>query len=233
MARVFLVTGGKGGVGKSVSAIALLDYFETRGRKVTLVETDTANPDVGKAYQKDVKGFSLVNLDENDGWLDLLDIIEAAKTPEIVLNTAARNNEGVTRHGAMFDEQMAQLQYPVISLFIINNQRDSVEMLADYEKVMNRGTVHVVRNQFYGTSPNMFDIYNESELRRRLEERGGRTFDLPRLATRVANQVQSNRLTLQRAWQGATLGSKAEIERWRRACATNIFDEVCSDGNGE
>ncbi len=233
MARVFLVTGGKGGVGKSVSSIALLDYFETRGRKVTLVETDTANPDVGKAYQKDVKGFSLVNLDENDGWLDLLDIIEAAKTPEIVLNTAARNNEGVTRHGAMFDEQMAQLNYPVISLFIINNQRDSVEMLADYEKVMNRGAVHVVRNQFYGTSPNMFDIYNESELRRRLEERGGRTFDLPRLATRVANQVQSNRLTLQRAWQGATLGSKAEIERWRRACATNIFDEVCGDGNGE
>src|ERR1019366_2576882 len=231
MARVFFVTGSKGGVGKSVGAIALLDYFEMRNRKVSLVETDTANPDVGKAYQKDVKGFSLVNLDENDGWLDLLDIIEAAKTPEIVLNTAARNNEGVTRHGAMFDEQMAQLQYPVISLFIINNQRDSVEMLADYEKVMNRGTVHVVRNQFYGTSPNMFDIYNESELRRRLEERGGRTFDLPRLATRVANQVQSNRLTLQRAWQGATLGSKAEIERWRRACATNIFDEVCSDGN--
>jgi len=30
MARVFFVTGSKGGVGKSVGAIALLDYFEMR-----------------------------------------------------------------------------------------------------------------------------------------------------------------------------------------------------------
>lgn len=233
MARVFLVTGGKGGVGKSVCSIALLDYFDTRGRKVTLVETDSANPDVGKAYQKEVKGFALVNLDQNDGWLDLLDLIEAAKTPEIVINTAARNNEGVTQHGPMFDEQMAELKFPVVSLFVINNQRDSVEMLAEYERVMRLGKIHVVRNQFYGSSAGMFDIYNESDLRHRLEETGGRTVDLPKLATRVANLVQSNRLTLQRAWQGATLGSKAEIERWRRVCATNIFDEVCGDGNGE
>jgi hypothetical protein len=43
-----------------------------RNRKVSLVETDTANPDVGKAYQKDVKSFSLVNLDENEGWCSVL-----------------------------------------------------------------------------------------------------------------------------------------------------------------
>jgi len=49
MARVFFVTGSKGGVGKSVGAIALLDYFEMRNRQVSLVETDTANPDVGNA----------------------------------------------------------------------------------------------------------------------------------------------------------------------------------------
>ena len=100
MARVFFVTGSKGGVGKSVGAIALLDYFEMRNRKVSLVETDTANPDVGKAYQKDVKLFSLVNLDENEGWLDLLDIVDASKDDEVVVNTAARNNDGVNRYGS-------------------------------------------------------------------------------------------------------------------------------------
>jgi hypothetical protein len=233
MARVFMVTGGKGGVGKSMTSIALLDYLEVKGRKVTLVETDSSNPDVGKAYQKDVKGFSLVNLDENDGWLDLLDIVEAAKTPEIVINTAARNTEGIGRNGEMFDEQLGQLGYPVISLFVINNQRDSVEILDDYARIMHRGALHVVRNQFYGASVSMFDIFNQSALKKDLEERGGRTLDLPKLATRVANLVQSNRLTLQKAWQTSTLGSKAEIERWRRACATNVFDEVCADANAE
>jgi len=233
MARVFMVTGGKGGVGKSMTSIALLDYLEIKERKVTLVETDSSNPDVGKAYQKNVKGFSLVNLDENDGWLDLLDIIEAAKTPEIVINTAARNTEGIARNGEMFDEQLAQLNFPVVSLFVINNQRDSVEILDDYEKIMARGTIHVVRNQFFGQSAAQFEIYNQSELRRRIEDRKGKVFDLPRLANRVTDMVQSKRLTLETAWKEARLGSKAEIERWRRVCATNIFDEVCADGDAQ
>jgi len=72
MARVFFVTGSKGGVGKSVGAIALLDYFEMRTRQVSLVEINTANPNVGKAYQKDEKSFLLVNLDENEGWCSVL-----------------------------------------------------------------------------------------------------------------------------------------------------------------
>ena len=94
MARVFFVTGSKGGVGKSVGAIALLDYFEMRNRQVSLVETDTANPDVGKAYQKSVKSFSLVNLDENEGWLDLLDIVDASKDDEVVAVVADGGGDG-------------------------------------------------------------------------------------------------------------------------------------------
>ncbi len=136
MARVFFVTGSKGGVGKSVGAIALLDYFEMRNRQVSLVETDTANPDVGKAYQKSVKSFSLVNLDENEGWLDLLDIVDASKDDEVVVNTAARNNDGVNRYGSMFDEKLNEFGWPFISLFLINQQRDSCEMLTEYMNVV-------------------------------------------------------------------------------------------------
>jgi Mrp family chromosome partitioning ATPase len=46
MARVFFVTGSKGGVGKSVGAIALLDDFEMRNRQVSLVEGLTLPPEL-------------------------------------------------------------------------------------------------------------------------------------------------------------------------------------------
>ena len=233
MARVFFVTGSKGGVGKSVGAIALLDYFEMRSRKVSLVETDTANPDVGKAYQKDVKSFSLVNLDENEGWLDLLDIVDASKDDEVVVNTAARNNEGVNRYGSMFDEKLNEFNWPFISLFLINQQRDSCEMLTDYMKVVTHGRIHVVRNQFFGIAPSLFELYDNSPLRKSIEAKQGLSLYLPQLATRVTNLVQSSRLTLERAWQTATLGSRAEIERWRRDCAQNIFDKVCGNDPAE
>jgi hypothetical protein len=51
MARVFFLTGRKGGAGNSVGSVGLLDYFEMGSRKVSLVETDTANPDVGNALR--------------------------------------------------------------------------------------------------------------------------------------------------------------------------------------
>jgi hypothetical protein len=212
-----------------VGSIGLLDYFEMRNRKVSLVETDTANPDVGKAYQKDVKSFSLVNLDENEGWLDLLDIVDASKDDEVVVNTAARNNEGVNRHGSMFDEKLNEFGWPFITLFLINQQRDSCEMLSEYMNVVKYGRIHVVRNRFFGIAPSLFELYDNSALRKSVETREGLSLYLPQLATRVTNLVQSNRLTLEKAWQTATLGSRAEIERWRRECAQNIFDKVCDD----
>jgi hypothetical protein len=51
MARMFFLTGSKGSARKSVGVIALLDYFEVRSRKVSLVETNTASPDIGKTLR--------------------------------------------------------------------------------------------------------------------------------------------------------------------------------------
>ncbi len=67
---VWISSGSKGGVGKSMVAMALLHYLLRRDKDVLLVEADTANPDVGKAYGKTVETVYL-NLDEEEGWMDL------------------------------------------------------------------------------------------------------------------------------------------------------------------
>jgi cellulose biosynthesis protein BcsQ len=46
MARAFFVTDSKGGVRKSVGAIALLDYFRMGNRKVSLVEGSTMSAEL-------------------------------------------------------------------------------------------------------------------------------------------------------------------------------------------
>ncbi|MGH7435886.1 MAG: hypothetical protein ACRENE_09450 [Polyangiaceae bacterium] len=50
-ARIYWVGGSKGGVGKSMMTLATLDYLLEQGAKVVLVECDTSNPDVWKAYR--------------------------------------------------------------------------------------------------------------------------------------------------------------------------------------
>jgi hypothetical protein len=95
--------------------------------------------------------------------------------------------------------------------------------------VVKHGTIHVVRNRFFGLAPSLFELYDTSALRQTVEARDGLSLYLPQLATRVTNLVQSSRLTLEKARESATLGSRAEIERWRRECAQNIFDKVCGN----
>ena len=93
--EIFLVGGGKGGVGKSLMAIALIDYLDTNRRQPFLVETDTSVPDVFKSYEDTVAG-ELVNLDEREGWIELVNLVESRPESTIVINTGARNQTGIS-----------------------------------------------------------------------------------------------------------------------------------------
>ena len=48
---MFFQTGSEGGAGKSVGSMGLLNYLDMRIRKVSLVETNTASPDIGKTLR--------------------------------------------------------------------------------------------------------------------------------------------------------------------------------------
>ena len=60
--RIYLVGGSKGGVGKSLVSMAIVDYLQQTGEDELLVDSDTSNPDVWKAYQEHVKAH-LVDLE--------------------------------------------------------------------------------------------------------------------------------------------------------------------------
>ena len=61
--RIYWIGGSKGGVGKSMMTVVILDYLLEQGEKVLLVECDTSNPDVWKAYGNEMEG-ELIDLDE-------------------------------------------------------------------------------------------------------------------------------------------------------------------------
>jgi len=60
--RIYWVGGSKGGVGKSMMTLATVDHLLERGAKVLLVECDTSNPELCKAYRDQIKK-ELVNLE--------------------------------------------------------------------------------------------------------------------------------------------------------------------------
>jgi len=211
--NIYLVGGSKGGVGKSTVTMATLDYLSYHGESVVLIETDTTNPDVAKAYKGTIP-IELVNLDEADGWIHLVNIFDSAPESTFVINTAARNNQGVTAYGETLNSTLADLQRKLITLWVVNRQRDSLELLIEYMDAISNAQVHVVRNSYFGDE-RKFELYNNSKTRKLIEDKGGRSLTFPELADRVMDDLYTRRLSIEIALKELPLGNRAELMRWR------------------
>jgi hypothetical protein len=102
--------------------MAVLDHLQAGGENVLLIDSDTSNPDVWKAYHEVVQS-ELVNLDEADGWIQLVNLCDEHRDSTVVLNTAARNNQGVSAYGVMLHNTLAELESQLVTLWANNRSR--------------------------------------------------------------------------------------------------------------
>ena len=221
--HLYLIAGGKGGVGKSILTMLLADYLtQYLKRKIILIESDTSNPDVGKTFVNNeyVEVISL-SLDDADGWIELVNY-SAASEKDIVINSAARSIDAIQKFAGTLIGSLEELNRTLDSLFVINRQRDSIELLKRYMDVVP-GELHVVRNTFFG-SPEKFELFNNSKIKAEAEKRGA-TINCPDLADRVADDLYSNRFSIAKAAVEMPLGNRAELKRWR-SLGWKMFDDI-------
>ena len=212
IAPIYYVGGSKGGIGKSMISAALIDTLEQRGEQILLVETDTANPDVAKAYRH-IKTVTL-DLDRKEGWIDLVDALDRHPDHVVVIQSAARASDGVARFGSILVAALPELRRTMTVLWPINRQRDVLELCSDFRDVLPGVMVHVIRNLYYG-SPEKFELYNGSKLKKAIEGAGGQTLDFPDLADRVSDYLNTKRVTIADARSELPMGSRVELDRWR------------------
>lgn len=211
--NIYLIGGSKGGVGKSMVTMALIDLLVSMGENVLLIESDTGNPDVWKTYKEEVE-TELIDLDQADGWIELVNLCEGKPDAVVVINTAARNNLGVSAYGETLNSTLAELKRKLVTLWVINRQRDSLELLKGYMDAIPNAAVHVVRNGHAGEEKK-FELYNTSKLRKDVEDRGGKSVTFPDLADRVSDDLYSKRLSIAKASKELPIGNRAELLRWR------------------
>ena len=101
-----------------------------------------------------------------------------------------------------------------MALWMINRQRDSLELLREFMDAVPKADVHVVRNGYFGDEKK-FELYNGSKIREDVESRGGKSITLPDLADRVADDIYVTRISLSAAAQSLPIGNRAELGRWR------------------
>jgi hypothetical protein len=213
---ILLIGGGKGGVGKSLLSVALVDYVTVTGRRPFLIETDTSVPDVYKTYGGSIDA-TLVNLDEREGWIELVNLVESRPDDTIVINTGARNQTGVSNFGKTLGKALPELNRKLVVFWLIDRKRESLELLTDFAAALPEAAIHVVRNMYLGAEKK-FELYNGSKMRASIEQGGGRSLNFPELADRVTDAMNKGRLTIEKAAGELSLGDRMELERWREEC---------------
>ena len=132
----------------------------------------------------------------------------------MVVNSAARNNQGVSAYGETLNGTLAELNRALITLWVINRQRDSLELLKEYMDAIPNAIIHVFRNGYFGEEKK-FELYNGSKLKTAIEERGGKSLTFPDLADRVSDDLYSKRISIAAALKEFPIGNRAELSRWR------------------
>jgi hypothetical protein len=112
-----------------------------------------------------------------------------------------------------------------VTFWVINRQRDSLELLKDFIDTMPASAVHVFRNGYFGEE-HKFDLYNSSKLRESVEGKGGRSYNFPDLADRVVDELYSKRLSVDQAVKDMPIGNRAELRRWRESAQDVIRDAL-------
>ncbi|MGF6656218.1 hypothetical protein OKW34_006808 [Paraburkholderia youngii] len=140
-----MVGGSKGGIGKSFVTLALVDHLRRTDVDVVLLETDTSNPDVIKAVHDAIESGSC-DLDDVSGWIDFINFCDRHRDATVVVNTAARSQTGVAQYGGTLASTLDELARRLVVLWVINRQRDSLELLFKFGATFPNAVTRVVRN---------------------------------------------------------------------------------------
>ena len=205
--------GSKGGTGKSLVAALLLDHYLEVAADPVLIETDTSNPDVFKAYNAACKALTC-NIDTEDGWASFLNCVDEHRNLPLVVNCGARNQEAIATWG----ETISVLGVAHKTMWVINHERDSLLLLNQYCKIVPAETVTVVRNGFYGKEED-FGAYNDSNIRRTISSE----LYLPKMMKKAASAMYSARKPLHEAAASLPVGERIMYESWYRKAQALIL----------
>lgn len=202
MKKVYLISGDKGGVGKSWVATALVEYLKECGKTITIIETDMSNYDVGAPYTLHPEsGISVVGIDltKQKGSELFLDTVLETESDCIVINSRATGNDFVESQIAFY-ENLAELDCDLTVIWSMFSEKDCVVALkkfcdgskVDYKNVIVSLNLHSTQGE------NDFS-YHRTDFCEKMRAGGVREMFFPVLPKRISEQIRNDKETFESA----------------------------------
>lgn len=215
---IYIIEGYKGGVGKSLVSVSLIEYHRMHNIPVAIVETDTTNPDVDAIY--DGKESCLrIDLDEKDGggWMNLADFADE-HLEAIIISMKAGSKASTVKNQEILIQILKDLKRPVVLFFVLGIQKQSVVLFNDAMDLYPMAScVVAVKNLKNGDEDEFFnyDKIRESPLWAE-KFKDVIDFTFPRVHARVSLQITDEDMTIKELLEGDTLkrGDRAALQAW-------------------
>jgi len=208
-----IVMGAKGGVGKSLFSIALIQLIGND--KVFLIDTDKSNPDVYMSANGKVNATA-IELTDIDGHSQLVEIIEANINDDIVINTRAANDDIVAENFDMILDFSESSNKPITVWWVVNSHIDSVKLLKKFLEQFgsHKITINVVINKYFGKPENF--SYMGSNTAKELDARGSKAIMINKISTGVENAIYKERKLFSDIINGGRTGDKLSANKFIR-----------------
>lgn len=231
MARLVLVTGDKGGVGKSFTARSLLDWYLSQGKQVQAFDTDRTNSTLFRFYGEDasVRQIDVENPGDLDELLNTLGKLSEENAEDVILlDCAARTLDAFLKWMTEIDfmNLKRELRFAMTLAFVLGPEKDCITILKDVASQFGSEVDYVVIKNLARSSN--FDLYENSNTRKLLlEDLKASELELPALLEKTTLLLDRYNLGFAKALshQAVQLADRSRIKGFRSRVGGS-FQEV-------
>jgi hypothetical protein len=208
--RIVFVTGDKGGVGKSFTARALVEYYLSLGIPFHAYDIDPVNPSLAQFYPEVTTAIDL----EEPGALDELRN-DMEVHPLLLVDCAARSINELDHWFSDMSllQQRKNLKLSITFAFVVTPDKSCTVIMQDaLKRFSEEAHYFVVKNTGKGKN---FSIYEKSALRKTfLSDFQGREIDLPPILERTVVLLDNHDIAFGKALNDphATYADRSRVQ---------------------
>lgn len=214
--QLHLIGGEKGGVGKSVLARTLAQYFIDKSMPFTAFDTDKSHRSFQRFYAEYASPIVIDRYEALDGMME--DVIQGGR--RVLVDLAAQSFGLLTQwmEDSSVLDVTKDLGIALTYWHVMDSSRDSVDLLSGaLDRFGNRLKLVVVLNEVRGTE---FDILQESGLLDRAHSGGASVLRLPKLSDAAMQRIDQFNTSFWAASQingggsGLALFERQRVKLW-------------------
>lgn len=214
MGRVHFVGGEKGGVGKSLTARLLAQYFIDSGAAVVGFDSDRSHGTFSRFYGEYT---SPLRVDDYESLDAIIDAAEQRPDREIVVDLAAQTSSYLAKWitDSVVFEIFDELGYDIFFWHVMDDGFDSTQLLDEVLDRHHHERLSFVVVQNLGRALD-FEGFRQSHACRRAVERHARFLTLNRLEPKLVQKIDFNSFSF---WAGANNTAAMSIVERKRVGA--------------